>query len=185
MSESPSAAAGQVSADGQFRWDGAQWVPIPRGAREPTSWTRPLQLATAGVLLAQGVYTVASTLLTVNHDSVLSGLRQAGSQIPEGMTEDQFVTIGLVTVYVIVSLVAVGELCGAAAAFFGWRWAYWVLLVVMGFFSLGAVFGLVSFARSVDAAIGELLSLLNVAIFVWMIVAVAKFGPWAMKRPGT
>jgi hypothetical protein len=30
LSESPSAAIGQVSADGQFRWDGAQWVPIPR-----------------------------------------------------------------------------------------------------------------------------------------------------------
>jgi len=27
------------------------------------------------------------------------------------------------------------------------------------------------------------LSLLNIAIFVWMIVAVVKFGPWAMKRP--
>src|SRR5437773_6375 len=80
---------------------------------------------------------------------------------------------------------AVGQLCGAAAAFFGWRWAFWVLLVVEGVLSLGAVFGLVGFTRSVDAAIGELLSLLNVAIFVWMIVAVAKFGPWAMKRPGT
>jgi hypothetical protein len=185
LSESPSAAIGQVSADGQFRWDGAQWVAIPTGAREPTTWTRPLQLATAGVLLAQAAYTVASTLLTVNHDSVLRGLTQSGSTIPQGMTEDQFVTVGLVTIYVFVALISVGELCGAAAAFFGWRWAFWVLLVVEGVFSLGAVFGLVGFTRSVDAAIGELLSLLNVAIFVWMIVAVAKFGPWAMKRPGT
>jgi hypothetical protein len=185
LSESPSDTVGQVSADGQFRWDGAQWVPIPSGAREPTSWTRPLQLATAGVLLVQAVYTVASTLLTVNHDSVLRGLTQTGSKIPEGMSEDQFVTVGLVTIYVFVALISVGELCGAAAAFFGWRWAFWVLLVVEGVFSLGAVVGLVGFTRSIDAAIGELLSLLNVAIFVWMIVAVARFGPWAMKRPGT
>ena len=183
LSESPSATIGQVSADGQFRWDGAQWVPIPRGTREPTAWTRPLQLATAGVLAAQAVYSVASTLLTVNKASVLQGLHQAGSQVPEGMTEDQFVTVGLVSIYVIVALIAVGELCGAAAAFFGWRWAFWVLLVVMGVFSLGAVIGLVSFTRSVDAAAGELLALLNIVIFVWMIVAVAKFGPWAMKKP--
>ena len=59
-----------------------------------------------------------------------------------------------------------------------------LLLVVEGLFSLGAVIGLVSFTRSIDAAIGEVISLLNIAIFVWMIVAVAKFGPWAMKRPG-
>jgi hypothetical protein len=100
------------------------------------------------------------------------------------MTEDQFVTVGLVSIYVVVALIAVGELCGAAAAFFGWRWAFWVLLVVMGVFSLGAMIGIVGFTKSIDAAIGELLSLLNIAIFVWMIVAVAKFGPWAMKRPG-
>jgi hypothetical protein len=184
LSESPAATLGQVSADGQFRWDGAQWVPIPRGTREPTSWTRPLQLATAAVLAAQAIFSVVSTLLTVNSASVLQGLHQAGSQVPQGMTEDQFVTVGLVSIYVIVALIAVAELCGAAAAFFGWRWAFWVLLVVMGLFSLGAVFGLVSFTKSVDAAIGEVLSLLNIAIFVWMIVAVAKFGPWAMRRPG-
>jgi len=159
-------------------------VPIPRGTREPTSWTRPLQLATAAVLAAQAVYTTVSTLLTVNHDSVLKGLTESGSKIPEGMTEDQFVSIGLITIYVFVALISVGELCGAAAAFFGWRWAFWVLLVVEGLFSLGAVIGLVSFTRSIDAAIGEVISLLNIAIFVWMIVAVAKFGPWAMKRPG-
>jgi len=184
LSESPSTAVGEVSADGQFRWDGAEWVPIPRGTREPTSWTRPLQLATAAVLAAQAVYTTVSTLLTVNHDSVLKGLTESGSKIPEGMTEDQFVSIGLITIYVFVALISVGELCGAAAAFFGWRWAFWVLLVVEGLFSLGAVIGLVSFTRSIDAAIGEVISLLNIAIFVWMIVAVAKFGPWAMKRPG-
>jgi len=184
LSESPTATIGQVSADGQFRWDGLEWVPIPRGTREPTSWTRPLQLATAGVLAAQAIYTVASTLLTVNHDSVLGGLHDAGSQVPAGMTEDQFVNLGLISIYVIVAVIGVGELCGAAAAFFGWRWAFWVLLVVEGLFSLGAVFGLVGLIRSVDAALGEAISLLNVAIFVWMIVAVARFGPWAMKRPG-
>jgi hypothetical protein len=185
LSESPSAAIGQVSADGQFRWDGAQWVPIPKGVREPTSWTRPLQLATAGVLLAQAVFTVASTLLTVNHDSVLRGSYR--DRIEDSGRNDRGPVRGsrLVTIYVFAALISVGELWRAAAAFFGWRWAFWVLLVVEGVFSLGAVFGLVGFTRSIDAAIGEVISLLNVAIFVWMIVAVAKFGPWAMKKPGT
>ena len=28
-------ASGQISADGQFRWDGQQWVPLAAGYREP------------------------------------------------------------------------------------------------------------------------------------------------------
>src|SRR5690242_5627908 len=51
----PNPASGQtVSPDGAYVWNGSQWVPNVRGAasagparfrKEPTSWTRPLQLA--------------------------------------------------------------------------------------------------------------------------------------------
>src|SRR5260370_39461543 len=37
-------ASGQISADGQFRWDGQEWVPLAAGYREPTSWTRPTNI---------------------------------------------------------------------------------------------------------------------------------------------
>src|SRR5207253_7254575 len=63
LSQNPSAAVGQVSADGQFRWDGQQWVPIPRGAREPTPWTRPMQLASAGFFAAQVLLSIFTAAL--------------------------------------------------------------------------------------------------------------------------
>ena len=62
---------GQVSADGQFRWDGQSWVPIPKGSREATSWTRPMQMAAAALFAVQAVYTVALSFIFINHDRVL------------------------------------------------------------------------------------------------------------------
>jgi hypothetical protein len=31
----------------------------------------------------------------------------------------------------------------------------------------------------------EVLTLSAAAVFVWMLIGVIRYGPWAMKRPGT
>ena len=33
-------------------------------------------------------------------------------------------------------------------------------------------------------AVSELLSVASLALFVWLLVGLIKFGPWAMKKPG-
>src|SRR6267378_7388608 len=83
LSQNPSAAVGQVSADGQFRWDGQQWVPIPRGAREPTPWTRPMQLATAGFFAVQALLSILTSAVYINHDNMLRVMQAQGS-LPQG-----------------------------------------------------------------------------------------------------
>src|SRR2546422_8085785 len=88
-------AVGQVSADGQFQWDGQKWAPIPKGHREPTSWTRPLQLASAALFAVSAIGTVATVLLYVNHDSVLKAIRAQGTQIPAGTDIDTLVNATL------------------------------------------------------------------------------------------
>ena len=57
-----------LSHDGRTRWSGTAWVPTgqvygtpafrpaERTKREPTSWTRPLQLTVAGWYALQGIY---------------------------------------------------------------------------------------------------------------------------------
>src|SRR6266851_2278917 len=75
-------AAGQISADGQFRWDGQQWVPLPANYREPTSWTRPMQLITAALFAISAISGVVITIAFVNHDSVLRAIHAQGTQIP-------------------------------------------------------------------------------------------------------
>src|SRR5216683_3626891 len=171
-----SQSAGQISADGQFRWDGQQWV----------------QLAAAGVLAVTALVGVITTLVFYNHDAVVSALHAQGTPIPAGTTEDTVVniTIGFAIAFAVV--VAILELVAAVGSYLGWRWMFWPVLVICGLTAIGALLGLVSLARTSSSPIGagglvvsELLDLAGAAVFVWMLVGLVKYGPWAMKRPGT
>jgi hypothetical protein len=191
MGTNPSAAVGQVSADGQFRWDGQQWVPIAPGTREPTPWTRPMQLAAAGLLLVEAVVSVATTLIYVNHDNMLKAIKAQGTQIPSGSSIDAVINIAIAGTIGVVVFFAVCELVAAIGSYLGWRWIFWVVLVVFAFGSLDALTGVFTLARSDTSPvplpgllIRELLSILALATFVWMLVGLVKFGPWAMRKPG-
>ena len=191
MSDAASTAAGQVSADGQFRWDGAQWVPIPRGEREPTPWTRPMQLAAAGLFGFEAVYSVATSVLFINHDTMLRAMQAQGTQIPRGTDVDAIVNTGIAVAIGFVVFVAILELVAAAGSFLGWRWMFWAALVLFGLGGLGALTNLGTFARPDTSpipvgavAVSELLSLASLGLFVWMLAGLIKFGPWAMKKPG-
>ena len=192
LSESPPTAAGQVSADGQFRWDGQQWVPIPSGSREPTPWTRPMQLAAAALLTVEALITVASVAIFYNQDAVRKTLEAGGTQIPQGATEDQIITFTIVGAIAFAALLGLLELFGALGAVLRWRWIFWYVLVLMGLGSLSALFGLVGLFRPTNSPIPigiqifeEVLAFGAVAMLIWMVIGLIKFGPWAMKRPGT
>lgn len=180
----PGVAAGTFSPDGQLRWDGAQWVPVERGTRVPTPWTRQMQLAAAGLLLVEAIYFVASILLTVNHDTLRQSFQQSNTQIPQGMTEDQLINLALGFIYAFTVVVVLIELFGALGAYLGWRWMFWYVGVLMCLGSVAALFGVIGATRSAGAALGELLNLAAVAVLVWMIVGLVRYGPWAMRRPG-
>lgn len=192
MSQNPSTAVGQVSADGQFRWDGQQWVPIAPGTREPTSWSRPMQLAAAAVLTATAVYSMGSTLVFINHDAMVRVLKAQGTNVPRGMTYDTMADAALgVTIGVIVFF-AVLYLAAAVGSFLGWRWTFWATLVLFGLGAIGTVTNLGYFAKPdtspvpiAGVAFSELVSLAALAMFAWMLVGAIKFGPWAMKKPGS
>ncbi len=192
LSQNPSAAVGQVSADGQFRWDGVQWVPIPRGAREPTSWTRPLQLAAAALFAAEAVYSVVISLIYVNPTTMRSVMEAQGTRIPQGTDVETVVNISVAFALGVVVVIAILELVAAAGSYLGWRWMFWVALVLFGLGSIGALTNISSLMRPETSpipvwgvAISEVFSIASLGLFVWMLVAVIKFGPWALKKPGT
>lgn len=191
MSQTPAAAVGQVSADGQFRWDGAQWVPIPKGQREPTPWTRPIQLGAAALFVVEAVYSVVTSLVFVNHDSMLKALQAQNTQFPSGTDVDTVVNVAIAFAIGVVVVIAICELVAAAGSYLGWRWMFWVALVLFGLGGLGAFTNLGTFARPSTSpipigavAVSELLSVVSLGLFVWMLVGVIKYGPWAMKKPG-
>lgn len=135
---------------------------------------------------------VTGTVIFYTHDAVKKTLQAAGTQIPAGTTEDQLIgiTIGVAIAFAVV--VALVELLGAVGAFLGWRWSFWYALVLFGLGTLSALFGLVSLFRPNSSPfplgyeiVSEVLGLVALAIFVWMLIGVIRYGPWAMKRPGT
>src|SRR5260370_2914047 len=187
-----SQSAGQISGGGQVRWDGQQWVPLGAGHREPTPWTRPMQLAAAGVLAVSALVGVITTLVFYNHDAVVRALHAQGTPIPAGTTEDTVVniTIGFAIAFAIV--VAILELVAAVGSYLGWRWMFLPVILLFGLTAIGALLRLASFARTSSSPIGagglvisELLDLAGSAVFVWILVGLVKYGPSALKRPRT
>ena len=184
-------AAGQVSADGQFRWDGQQWVPLPASYREPTSWTRPMQLITAALFAISAVSGVVITIAFVNHDSVLRALHAQGTQIPATTSIDTIVNITIGVTYGVAIFFSLLYLVAALGSYLGWRWMFWAALVLYGLSGITVFTNIGSFANPdrspipvAGLIISELFAVLGLAMFVWMLVAVIKFGPWAMKKAG-
>src|SRR5712692_153585 len=168
-----SQSTGQISADGQFRWDGQQWVPLAANYRVPTPWTRPMQLAAAGLFVLSAIVGVITTFAFVNHDSVLRAVQAQGTQIPAGTDIDTIINATVAFTYGVAIFFAVLDLVAAVGSFLAWRWMFWAVFVLCGLSTIG---GLV---------VSELIAILGAALFVWMLVSLIKFGPWAMKRPGT
>ena len=191
MSQSPSQAVGQVSADWQFRWDGAQWVPIPKGEREPTPWTRPMQLAAAAVFAVEAVWSVIATVVFVNHDSMLRALQAQGTQFPSGTDIDTVVNVAIGLAIAVAIVVAVFQLVAAAGSYLGWRWMFWVALALFGLAGLSALGNISTFAKPsispfpiAAVTVSTLVEVACLAMFVWLVVGAVRYGPWAMKKPG-
>lgn len=190
MNSQPPLQAGAISSDGAFQWDGQQWQPLARAARQPTSWTRPLQLVTAVYMLLGAVHSIVSTVLFLNTESVT---RAARAQNP-ALTDDQLrqaasigVAIGWTTV-VVLSLVM---LFLALGSYLGWRWVFWVDLAWLALVSVGVVTNLVALANPgaqampVGAiAISLVFSIVALALLAWFLLAAFRYGPWAMRKPG-
>src|SRR6266851_4072819 len=180
-----------TQAAGQFRWDGQQWVPLPTNYREPTSWTRPMQLLTAALFTISAISGVVITIAFVNHDSVLRVIHAQGTQIPVSTSVDTVVNITIGVTYGVAIFFSLLYLIAALGSFLGWRWMFWAALVLYGLSGITVFTNIGSFANPdrspipvAGLIISELFAVLGLAMFVWMLVAVIKFGPWAMKRPG-
>ena len=209
------AAQAPRSPDGAYVWNGREWVPTGitgapqpvRYRKEPTAWTRPLQLAVIGLTLLGDL----NVLLLIPYlaDYIRLSARRSielslANQPPQANADqvqaqvlaltDQIVTwtIALTAVFAVAwfILIVVGTLKR-------WTWFYWLLLVIFGLSVLGLpqqllqVFGvgvsggagIPAFVEPLPAALlGLLVALVQLALFVWMIVAYKRFGPWACRR---
>lgn len=177
------------------------FYPAPRTVREPTSWTQPLQLVVIIRYVLVGIYGLllpfwATGYLTQAMQQSIERQQQAyppGAGPPPGFTDlmtsvmTTSIWIGAI-IGVLISVVAV------VAAVRRWVWAYYVILVLLGLTFFSTVINLINLvsggaltANQVQppepARIASYVSgLVDAALFIWMLVALVKRGPWAMRK---
>lgn len=203
-----------LSHDGRSRWNGSAWVPsgqtgatagyqpAPGIARQPTSWTRPLQYAVAGWYAVSALYTLTTPLW-------MDGpIREAFSQSLQRQEQVQGTATpvppeffdamtSLLAVALWVSAVIGVAVCLVViiGALKRWAWMYYVVLVLLGFSTISLPLNIINIfvGPSLSASqgfslpswtywISVVLSIPAAALFVWMLVALIKRGPWAMTR---
>jgi hypothetical protein len=149
-----------------------------------------MQLASAGYFVVQVFYSLVTSALFVNHDSMVRVLKAQGTQIPQGMDINTLANYSLFFAIAFVILIAALELVAALGSFLGWRWMFWAALVLLGLDAVGAVSNLTYIQHPETSPIptwalgvSEVFALVGLGLFVWLLVAAVKFGPWAMNRP--
>jgi hypothetical protein len=150
-----------------------------------------MQLAVAAVFALQAIYSVIVSLIFINPTNMRRVLEEQGTQIPQGSNIDTVVGISVAVGLAFVIVIALCEVVAAIGSYLGWRWMFWVALALFGLGAIGAVTNLPTLMRPETTPIpawgvigSELFALANLAVFVWMLIGLVRFGPWAMKRPG-
>jgi hypothetical protein len=179
---------------------------IGRTSREPTSWTRPMQFAVAGWYALEGVYALTlpfwmgGPMTQAMNQSIQrqQQLNPAVSPPPAGFT-DAMTTMITSMMSVTLWLAALFGVAIGVVAIVGalkrWAWTYYVVLVLLGFSALSLPANLVSAVSgsamsafggfsmpSWTYGLGAAVGIPATALFVWMLVALVKRGPWAMRK---
>ena len=199
-----------LSPDGRFRWNGTAWVPAvqmprgpdkqPRTVREPTSWTRPQQLAVIGWYAFSALYTLTIPLwmggfISQVMDQVVRQQEATSSEpLPPGFTDT--LTTVMTTMFWGSAIVGV-VLCVVAiiGTWRRWTWIFYVILVFLAFGAFGLPIDVINAfgGGSANAAegfslptwtawVGIATSLVSGGLAVWMLIAAIRYGPWAMRR---
>jgi hypothetical protein len=173
-----------------------------RTTREATSWTRPLQYAVAGwyalaaILALSLPFWMSGPMTQMMNQSIQrqQELNPSATPLPADFagTMGSFMT-GLLWVAAVIGVVFYAILI--IGALNRWTWVFYVALVLLGLsvvsIPLNIINGLSASTISSLSGfsmpswiywIGILLSIPAVALFVWMLVAQVRHGPWAMRR---
>lgn len=201
-----------LSPDGRYRWDGTAWQPVawasppglgmqPPVQRAPTSWTAPLQYAvTAWYVISAAV----SLSLPFSLSGVMAQIMQSAfareqqrnpnlAPPPPGFLDSMTSMLnGILWVAAIFGFaICVVVIIGALRR---WTWIYYAVLVLLG---LSAISGPADLANLVSGSysstygyspptwlfwLGIASWFPSTALFVVMLIALIKRGPWGMTK---
>lgn len=205
--------ASTLSPDGRFRWNGSTWESLPPFAyppsygtaraapRVPTSWTQALQIAVVVRYVASGLYGLALPFWMQGYMSAVMqrSIQQQQQAYPPGDGPppgfaDMMNSIATMSIWVGAIIGFAITVVAIVAAIRRWAWAYYAVLVLLGFTLLGTVFNAINLAAGGALTANQprppeftevaayVFGAFDTALFVWMLVALIRRGPWAMRR---
>jgi hypothetical protein len=172
----------------------------PATVRVPTPWTKPMQYAVGVLYVLTGLYAVTqpfwmSGVMTqaFNQSLQRQGLNPTVSPPPpEFVNSMSSMMSGVLWAWAII----VGAFCAVIVigALMRWTWMFWVVLVFLGLGALVLPFSLFSALAGYTPAaslyevpswtawISVVFGVPGTALFVWMLVALIRYGPWATTK---
>jgi hypothetical protein len=180
----------------------------PATVRVPTPWTKPMQYAVAAWYALSGLYVVSlpfwmSGVMTQAFTQSFQRQAQANPNVSPPPPE----LIGSMTSMMSGAILAAAVIGVAICAvivigsLMRWTWMFWAVLVFLGLGALGLpinlysalagstyagnLYGLPSWTYWLSVGVG----IPGAALFIWMLVALVRYGPWATTKttawPGT
>jgi hypothetical protein len=199
-----------LSPDGRHRWNGSTWVPvttfaytpIPAAVREPTPWTQPLQYAVIAWYAFSALFTatlpiwMAGSMNQIINQAIQRQEATSVEPPPPGVA-DAMATMMNGVLWVAAILGAAIAVVAIVGALRRWTWVYYVVLILLGLGLLGLPVNVVNALTggSLNSTQGFTLpawtlwfsiaaGVVAAALFVWMLIAMVRYGPWAMRRVG-
>jgi hypothetical protein len=199
-----------VSPDGRYRWDGASWVPVTlppyavgapqRIVREPTSWTRPLQIAVivwygfSALVTVTSPFWMGDAMNQIVNQTIQRQDATGVEPLPPGFADTMTAMMaGVLWVSAIIGIAIAAV--AIVAAIRRWTWAYYAIMALLGLGLLGVPVDIA------DAVGGGMLNatqgfslpiwivwfavatgLVDGALLLFMIVGLVRIGPWGMRR---
>jgi uncharacterized membrane protein YkgB len=186
------------------------WVPVALASpiatpvqsrpssRVPTNWTRPLSYSVAGWYLLRAIYVVATPFLVAGPMAgYMNQLMQRQAQLDPNAAPPPADMLTILNNFMIVGF-AIGAAIGVAisvVAIIGalqrWTWVFYAVLVLLGFETMSFPFAVFSaFTTSLSpinlpvgmTAASVAFGAAGATLFIWMLVAIFRRGPWAMTR---
>jgi hypothetical protein len=173
----------------------------PATVRVPTPWTQPMQYAVAAWYALAAVYAVSlpfwmSGVMTQAFNQSLQRQVQINPNVspppPELVGSMTSMMSGMLWASEIIAVAVCAVL--VIGALMRWTWIFWVVLVLLGLGTLALPFNLISAVAGSTYAVNlyglpawttwlsVAIGIPNAALFVWMLVALIRYGPWATTK---
>ncbi|HEV3102229.1 MAG TPA: hypothetical protein VG426_07795 [Candidatus Dormibacteraeota bacterium] len=179
---------------------GYQYYQQSAPSRVPTPWTRPMQYTVAAWYVLSGLYALSlpfwmssyiGQIMTQTFQRQVALNPDVSPPPPDVITGVTNLMTGTLWVGAIIGVAICAVI--VIGALQRWTWMFYVVLVLLGLGTVGLPLNLATAARGSSVmnfynfpswftwiSIG--VGIPTAALFVWMLIGVIRYGPWAMAR---